>query len=101
MDKKEILQKAQAEKIDERNVFISDKSMRWAFLVMALSAGVFTIVRSIQDLPIADLCATVCLSVGAGHMYRFVKTKDKGYLAMTIAMMFFGIMSAVRFFMGH
>lgn len=93
------MEKAQAEKIDERDVFISDKSMRWAFIVMALSAGIFTIVRSIQDLPVTDLCATVCFSVGAGHMYRFFKTKEKFYLIMTIAMMFFGIISTVRFFM--
>lgn len=101
MDNKEILAKAQAEKIDEGETFICDKSMRWAFIVMALSAGIFTIVRSIQDLPIADLCATVCLSVGTGHMYRFIKTKEKGYLLTTIAMMFFGVVSAVQFFMGH
>lgn len=101
MNKKEILAKAREEKIDEREVFISDKSMRWTFLVMALSAGVFTIARSIQDLPVADLCATVCLSVGAGHFYRFIKTKEKSYLAMTAAMMFFGILSTIEFFLGQ
>lgn len=101
MNKKEILAKAQAEKIDEREAFIADKSLRWTFLVMALSAGIFTIVRSIQDLPIMDLCATVCLSVGAGHLYRFMKTKEKGYLITAAVTMFCGIVSAVRFFMGH
>lgn len=100
MDKKEILEKAQAEKIDEREVFIADKSLRWTYIAMALAVGVFMIVRSIRDLPIADLCATICLSVGAGHLYRFVKTREKWYLIMTVAMLFFGTLSVVEFFLG-
>lgn len=100
MDKKEILEKAQAEKADEREVFINDRSMRWTYLVMTLSAGTFTIVRSCQDLPIMDLCATVCLSVGTGFLYRFVKNKQKFDLITGILMIFFGIVATVQFFMG-
>lgn len=100
MDKKEILQKAQAEKIDEREVFISDRSMRWTYIVMVLSAGIFTIVRSCQDLPIMDLCATVCFSVATGHIYRFVKTREKFNIIMGIAMLVIGAFATVRFFMG-
>ncbi|MBD5115514.1 MAG: hypothetical protein HDT46_10015 [Ruminococcaceae bacterium] len=100
MDKKEILAKARAEKSDERETFILDKSMHWTFLVMTLSAGIFTIVRSCQDLPIMDLCATVCLSVGTGFMYRFIKNRQKFNLITGILMIFFGIVSAVEFFIG-
>lgn len=100
MDKKEILEKARAEKTDEREVFINDRSMRWTYLVMTLSAGVFTIVRSCHDLPITDLCATVCLSVGTGFLYRFVKGRVKSDLIVGAVMMFLGIVSAVQFFMG-
>lgn len=100
MDKKEILEKAQAEKTDEREAFIFDKSMLWAFLVMTLSAGTFTIVRSCQDLPIMDLCSTVCLSVGTGFLYRFIKSRQKFNLITGAMMIFFGIVSAVEFFMG-
>lgn len=100
MNKKEILEKAQAEKIDEREVFIADKSLRWTYIAMALAVGIFMIVRSIRDLPVSDLCATICLSVGAGHFYRFIKTKEKWYLIMAVAMLFFGILSTVKFFLG-
>lgn len=100
MNKKEILAKAQAEKTDEREIFINDRSMRWTYLAMTLSAGIFTIVRGFHDLPIMDLCATVCLSVCAGHMYRFIKTKEKFNLIMAVAMLFFGTVSTVQFFMG-
>lgn len=100
MNKKEILEKAQAEKIDEREAFIADKSMRWTYIAMALAVGVFIIVRSIRDLPVSDLCATVCLSVGAGHFYRFLKSKEKGYLIMAVAMLFFGMLSTIEFFLG-
>lgn len=99
MDKKEILKKAQAEKEDEREVFINDRSMRWTYLVMTLSAGIFIIVRSCHDLPIMDLCATVCLSVGTGFLYRFFKNKQKFNLITGILMIFFGILATVHFFM--
>ena len=101
MDKEEILAKAQAEKRDEMEVFINDKSIRWTYLVMVLAAGIFTIIRSIDDLPIMDLCATVCLSVAAGHIYRFIKTREKFYIIVGSIMTAMGIFAAVRFFMGY
>lgn len=101
MKKEEILAKAQAEKKDEMEVFISDKSMRWTYLVMVMAAGIFTIVRSFHDLPIMDLTATVSLSVCAGQLYRYIKTKEKFSLIMVIAMAIVAVISTVRFFMGH
>ena len=100
MDKKGNSGKAQAEKTDEREIFINDRSMRWTYLVMTLSAGTFTIVRSCQDLPIMDLCATVCLSVGTGSLYRFVKGRVKSDLIIGVVLIFLGLVSAVQFFMG-
>lgn len=101
MKKEEILAKAQSEKIDEREVFISDRSMRWTYLVMAVTAGIFMIVRSIRDMYAADLCSVVCLSVAAGNIYRFVKTKEKWCLIAGIVTIAAGIISAVTFFMDY
>ena len=101
MKKEEILAKAQAEKVDERETFISDRSMRWTYLVMAVTAGIFMIVRSIRDMSVTDLCSVVCLSVSAGNIYRFVKTKEKWYLVAGIVMLAAGVFTAVRFFTGH
>lgn len=100
MEKEEILAKAQAEKIDEREIFINDKSMLWTYLVMAVSAGIFTIIRSFQELPIMDLCATVCLSASAGQFYRFIKTKERFNIVVSVIMFVIGITAAVLFFMG-
>ncbi|MCM1299673.1 MAG: DUF6442 family protein [Firmicutes bacterium] len=101
MDKEEILAKAQAEKKDEMESFINDKSMRWTYLAMVLSAGIFTIVRSLRDLPIMDLTATVCLSVCAGQLYRYIKTREKFSLIMSVIMAVIAVISVIRFFMEY
>lgn len=101
MKKEEILAKAQSEKIDEREVFINDRSMRWTYLVMAVTAGIFMIVRSIRDMYAADLCSVVCFSVAAGNIYRFVKTKEKWCLFSGILLLAAGIITAVTFFMDY
>ena len=100
MKKEEILAKAQAEKVDEREIFISDRSMRWTYLVMAVTAGIFMIARSIRDIYSADLISVVCFSAAAGNIYRFVKTKEKWYLVVGIVMLAAGIFTAVLFFTG-
>lgn len=101
MNKEEILAKAQAEKKDEMESFITDRSMRWTYIVMVMSAGIFTIIRSLHDLPIMDLCCTVCFSVAAGHIYRFVKTREKFYIIIGLVMAVMGVFAGVRYFMGH
>lgn len=101
MKKEEILAKAQAEKVDERETFISDRSMRWTYLAMALTAGIFMIVRSIRDMNAPDLCSVVCFSAAAGNIYRYVKTKEKWSLFAGIALLAGGILTAVAFFMDY
>lgn len=101
MNKEEILQKAQAEKKDEREMQVRDKSMLWSYLVMVLAAAVFSFIRSEQGLPMMDLCATVSASVFAGMAYRFVETKNKGNLIIALVMLFVAVAATVRFFMGH
>jgi hypothetical protein len=101
MNKEEILKKAQAEKRDEREVQVKDKSMMWSYIVMVLMATVFSIIRSEQGLPIMDLSATCMASVCASMTYRFIKTKDKSYLLVALISVNVAIIATVRFFMGH
>lgn len=101
MDKDEILKKAQAEKKDEREMQIKDKSMMWSYIVMVLAAAVFSFIRSEQGLPMMDLSATVSASVFAGMTYRFVKTRSKETLIIAVIMLFVAVMATIRFFMGY
>jgi hypothetical protein len=101
MNKEEILKKAQAEKRDEREVQVKDKSMMWSYIVMILMATIFSIIRSEQGLPIMDLSATCMASVCASMTYRFIKTKDKSYLLVALISVNVAIIATVRFFMGH
>lgn len=100
MEKNEILAKARAEKTDEREIFINDRSMRWTYLIMALSAGIFTIVRAIRSQPMMDLCATVCLSVGAGYLYKYIKARERANLIIGIVLIICGVAASVQFFLG-
>lgn len=101
MEREEILKIAQEEKKDERELQVKDKSMMWSYIVMVIMASVFSFIRSEQGLPMMDLCATVCGSVCASMTYRFIKTKNKEYLMITVIMLVTSIMAIIRFFMGH
>lgn len=101
MNKEEILKKAQAEKKDEREIQVKDKSMIWSYIVMVIAAGIFSLIRSQQGLPMMDLSATVSASVFAGMAYRFVKTKNKNNLIIAVIMLIVAIAATMRFFMGH
>ena len=101
MDREEILRKSRNENQDEREVQIRDKSMKWTYLALVLSAAIFAGVRGMRDQPMMDLCATVYISVCAGRLYCFVKTKEKYNLIMAVLTFAIAIVSAIRFFMGH
>jgi uncharacterized membrane-anchored protein len=101
MNKDEILKRAQAEKNDEREIQVKDKSMLWSYIVMILAAAIFSFIRSEQGLPRMDLTATVSASAFAAMTYRFIKTKEKAYLFLAVIMLCVAIIATVRFFMGH
>ena len=101
MEKDEILKKAQAEKRDERELQIKDKSMMWSYIVMVLMASIFSYIRLEQGQSIMDLTATVSSSVCAAMTYRFIKTKNKEHLLIAFIMLIIAIIATVRFFMGH
>lgn len=101
MEREEILKRAQVEKKDERELQVKDKSMLWSYIVMVFMAGVFSFIRSEQGLPMMDLCATVSSSVCAAMTYRFLKTKNKGYIMIAVTTLILTIVSVIRFSMGH
>ena len=101
MERNEILKKAQNENVDEREVQVKDKSITFSYIVMVLMAAVFTYIRAKQDLPMMDLCATVCGSVCAAMTFRFIKTKGKFYLAIAVITFVIMVIAIVRFAMGH
>ena len=101
MERKEILKRAQDEKLDERELQVKDKSMMWSYIVMVIMASVFSFIRSEQGLPMMDLCATVSGSVCAAMTYRFIKTSNIEHLIISVIMFAIMIMAIVRFCMGH
>lgn len=101
MNREEVLKKAQREKEDEREIQVKDKSMLWAYVAMVLAAAVFSFIRSEQGLPMMDLTATVCFSVSANHIYRFVKIRERQYFFTGLLMLCLAIFATVRFMMGH
>jgi hypothetical protein len=101
MNKDEILKRAQAEKNDEREIQVKDKSMMWSYIVMISVASIFSVIRSEQGLPMMDLPATVLASDFAAFAYRFTKTKEKADLFLAVITLCFAIAATVRFFMGH
>ncbi len=101
MRKEDILAKAQDENIDEMALQIRDKSIRWTYLVMVIVAAIFAFIRETNGQSIMDLCVTICASVVAGQLYRFIKSKDKYCLTLGVIALIVGIFALIRFCMGH
>ncbi len=100
MDKDSILAKAQKEK-DEMIVQTRDKAMKYTYLALVLSAAVFAFIRDLNNQPIMDLCATVCISVSVGQIYHFIKTKEHDKLILAVITAFIAVFATIRFFLGH
>lgn len=103
MNREEILEKSRNEYKgkDEMERQIRDKSMLWTYLAMVIAAAVFSFIRGEQGYPVMDLCATVSISVCAGHFYRFIKRRERFSLLISCIMLIISIFAAVRFMMGH
>lgn len=103
MNKEEILARSRKENegYDEFQLQVRDKSMKWTYIIMVVTAAIFTWIRAGQGLPIMDLCATVSLSVCVGQSYRFMKTKDKGCLVLAMITLLVAIVAIIRFLGGH
>lgn len=103
MDKEEILAKSRKENEngDEREQQIRDKSIKWTYITMVFFAAVFAYIRAEQGYPMMDLCATVSISVCAGQVYRFVRSKNRGNLVIACVTFVLFVLSIIRFVLGH
>ena len=97
MNREEILQKSRNEGFDEMEMQVRDKSMKLAYLVLLLSAAIFTFIRANNGQPTMDLCATISLSAFAGHMYRFIKTKKTNSLVIAVIMLLLTVCTTIGF----
>lgn len=101
MKKEEILEMSRNEKNDEMEKQIRDKSMRWTYLALVLSAAVFAFYRSAHGQPFMDLSATVCFSVFAGRLYCYLRARQTFDLVMAAVTLVMAVFATVRYFMGH
>ena len=100
MKKEDVLKKAQAEKSDEMEKLVRDRSAVWMALAMVIAAGFFVCVRE-ENAPIMDLAATVCFSTAVCCIYRFIRLKSVYYLIMGIVLSAMTVFATVRVFQGH
>lgn len=101
MKKEDILIMAQQENRDEREAQVKDQSMRWTYIVMVLTAAVFAFIRAERGQPMMDLSVTVCASVVAGQLYRFIKTRERFCLILALVALATGSLALIRFCMGY
>ncbi len=76
MKKEDILKKAQEENADEMERFIEDKSMIWAFTIMALCLIAFTIVKREMGQNTFDFTATIAAGASVMNFYRYTKLRN-------------------------
>ncbi|MDE7399618.1 MAG: hypothetical protein K2N06_08840 [Oscillospiraceae bacterium] len=99
MKKDEILAKARAEKSDEMENHIYDRSMIWMILGMFVCLCIFSYTRLERDMPTEDYTATLCIAIAVGNIYRFIKLKRRHYLMLGIVFAAVGILMAVIYFL--
>lgn len=100
MKKEDVLKKAQAEKSDEMEKVVRDRSAVWMALAMVIAAGFFVCMRN-ENAPIMDLAATVCFSTAVCCIYRFIRLKSVYYLILGIVLAVMTVFATIRFFQGH
>lgn len=98
MNREEILQKSRNEGFDEMEMQVRDKSMKWTYIVLVLSATVFAFIRSNNGLSAMDLYAVICLSAFANHLYQFIKIKKTSSLVIAVIMLLVSVFATIRFF---
>ena len=98
MKKEEILEKARAERSDEMERYINDKSRMWVILAMLLCLCVFSFTRLKDNQPVEDYVATLDIASAVGNFYSFKKTGSRHYLFQGIAFGAAGLVFAVIYF---
>ncbi len=98
MKKEEILEKARAERSDEMETFIQDRSMFWIILAMFVCLVVFSYTRLERNMPVEDYSATLAIAAAVGNIYRFIKIKHRRYIILGIIFGAAGVLWAVMYF---
>lgn len=101
MKKDEILSKARAEKSDEMEQFVQDKSTIWVILAMLICLIVFSYTRLQRNMQTEDYTATLCIAIAVGNFYRFAKAKNLHYLIQGIIFGTVGVLFAVIYFLKY
>lgn len=101
MNKEEILAKSRKENqtSDERELQVKNNSFYWIYITVIIAATIFGLVREARGEKIYDLPAITCYSVCAGFLYRFIYTKQRFFIIMTVISFAVAVLSTVRFFM--
>ncbi len=98
MKKDEILEKARAEKSDEMEQHVNDKSMYSIIIAMFVCLCVFSVTRLVRDAPVQDYLASLDFSIAAGHFYRYSKTKKTESLVTAFCFGIAGIIFMAIYF---
>lgn len=77
MNKKEILEKAQKIKIDEREKTIKISSFRFGWISVSILIAVLAIFRWVKKEPVADLTCIISMQYLSTALYYFINTKQK------------------------
>lgn len=75
MKKDEILEKARAEKSNEMERHIQDKSMIWIIVAMFVCMTAFSFMRLERGEFIEDYAATLGIAASVGNFYQYHKMK--------------------------
>ncbi|MBG9986375.1 hypothetical protein HZY91_05640 [Facklamia sp. DSM 111018] len=97
MDKKDVLKMAQREKNDEREIFVNDKSSVWISRMLIAIAGFISAIRDSHNLPFFDILAMLCLSIGAGELYKYYIKRENKHLYLFFLLFVIGISATVIF----
>jgi hypothetical protein len=101
MNKEEILERSRKENVDEREVFVHDRSMKWTMLTMVVLSVIFAFIRESRGQSIMDLSVVLCGSFSVAFMYRFIKTRRKDCLILGIIGFIVAVLALIRFIMGY
>ena len=101
MNRDEILKKARQENRDEMAEQVKSRSMRWTYIVMVLTAAIFSFIRAERGETMMDLSVTVCASVAVGQAYQYIKLRDRGCLLLGLIALAVCILALARYCMGY
>lgn len=101
MKKDEILEKARAEKSDELEQHVQDKSMIWIIVAMFLCMTAFSFTRLERGESVEDYAATLAIAASVGNFYRYHKMKKLQNKVIGIVFAAVGLFWAILYFVKY